>query len=278
MPTVAEILKQSGMTDEQITALDARVMQGFTAILSTSEQAAAAAAAEKEAAELLGRKQRDMWEKEINPALNTWGTEKANYEARIAFYEKQNEEAKKNGFIAAGAPGAPSAAPAKDPETGKFVATETGSPKFLTIEQGANLVANATWAMQEHLRLFGKPPEDDLAILAREASDQHMPFRDHVSKKYGFETKRAELRAAEQKAHDDKIREEAVAAIRKEIADKQGNPSLRAAASSQFSSVRKAVEKGQFKSPVLLSKEQRREQTRQMIANDMADHAAETIQ
>jgi len=38
MPTVHEILKQSGLNDEQIAALDAKAIAAFTGVLSTAEQ------------------------------------------------------------------------------------------------------------------------------------------------------------------------------------------------------------------------------------------------
>ena len=38
MPTVQEVLKQSGLTDEQITALDAKAISAFTGVLTTAEQ------------------------------------------------------------------------------------------------------------------------------------------------------------------------------------------------------------------------------------------------
>ena len=37
MPTVAEVLKQAGMTDEQIAALDAKAMTGLGTVLSAAE-------------------------------------------------------------------------------------------------------------------------------------------------------------------------------------------------------------------------------------------------
>ena len=38
MPTVNEILKQSGLNDEQIAALDAKAITAFTGVLTTAEQ------------------------------------------------------------------------------------------------------------------------------------------------------------------------------------------------------------------------------------------------
>lgn len=119
MPTVHEILKQSGLNDEQIAALDAKAIAAFTGVLSTAEQerqtaqqaaqkaeeerqAAAeaatkaeqerqAAAQAQEAAEVAQRSNRQFYDESIAPALNNWGNEKANLEAQLAFLKAQNE-------------------------------------------------------------------------------------------------------------------------------------------------------------------------------------------
>jgi hypothetical protein len=132
MPTVQEILKQSGLNDEQIAALDAKAITAFTGVLSAAEQerqtasqaaqkaeqerqaateATAkaeqerqAAAQAQEAAEVAQRSNRQFYDESIAPALNNWGNEKANLEAQLAFLKAQNEAGRAAGFIPAEAP------------------------------------------------------------------------------------------------------------------------------------------------------------------------------
>ena len=165
VPTLAEVLKQSGWTQAQIDALDAQAQTGLTnfvtGIYQTAEQKEQAAAesakkaeeervaakAAQDAAELAQRANKEFYDTTIMPSLTGWEdkekalqTEIANANARAAFYEAQNKGAKDGGFIAADAPGfvAPVAGtPGRDGQ-GKFVAGgpggTPGSPTF-TMEQ-----------------------------------------------------------------------------------------------------------------------------------------------
>jgi hypothetical protein len=195
MPTVQEVLKQTGLTDEQIASLDAKVITGFSGILSTAEQErkaaaesvtkaeqerkAAAEATEKaeqerkaaaealEAQEVRKRSNDQFYEESIVPALNNWGNEKTQKEAELAFYKTQLESAKATGFIPTDAPGfqPPAAiapvAPQRDAQ-GRYVAGAQGgtpgSPTFTmeAIDQRlGNGISNIGWAMQEYQRLSG---------------------------------------------------------------------------------------------------------------------------
>jgi hypothetical protein len=263
--TVKEILKQTGLTDDQINALDANAIKGFEGVLTT------AAAAEAQAAENL-RLQRDMYENQVVPALNGWGSEKATLEAERDFYKKQNEGARVNGFIPKDAP--TSGAPPQDPATGRFVAGANpvpGSPAF-TAEQGLEAISNATWFPTEYQRLYGQPVPDDFMTLMKEATDNRYKFRDYVEKKYKFAEKRAEVAATKQKEHDDKIRNETTEAANKAWAEKVGNnPNVRQSpGSSQYDKINAGVKSGALKDPLTLSPEQRRGQTRQAIQTDIA--------
>lgn len=269
--TVEEALRSSGFTDEEIKGLDARAIQGFTKILTT-------AASEREAAELASRAQRELYDTQIAPALDQWGNEKATLEATAAFYKTQAEAAKGAGFIPKDAPGY--VAPGARAADGTFVAGANavpGSPGF-TPAQGITAISNATWAFQEHARLFNQPAPDDFETLLNEATAQKLPFRDYVSRKYKFAEKKAEVSAAAAKAHDDAIRKETETAIRKEYAEAGGNnPGVRVGQPSQFTKVRAAVTEGKRKDPLAMNAEERRANTRQMINQDIADNAAATI-
>jgi hypothetical protein len=76
--TVEEVLRQSGLTDEQIAALDAKIINGFTGVLSTAEQERQAAAQARESAEIAKRSNEKFYDETIAPSLNTWATERAN--------------------------------------------------------------------------------------------------------------------------------------------------------------------------------------------------------
>lgn len=284
--TVQEVLKQTGMTDEQIAALDSKVVAGFTTVLSTATQAETAAAAAKEAAELAQRAQQELYRDQIAPALDNWATEKANKDAEIAFYRTQMESARSAGFIPRDAPGYTAPAtqnpgvnvPQQDPATGRFVPganSVPGSPAYMTPQQTYAAVTNATWLINEHMRLHGAPLPDEIDTVLKEANDRRLDFRTYAAQKYKFDDKRAEIAANAQKAHDDKIRAEVAAAKDKEWAEKVGNnPNVRTPVVSSYADVAKAVASGQRKDPLTLTEAQRREQTRDYITTAIAQQTA----
>src|SRR5277367_5096961 len=254
MPTVHEVLKASGMTDEQITALDAKVMGGFTTILSTAEQA-------REAAELAQRKTTATIQEEINPALDKWATESATLTAERDYYKTLAEKAKEGGFVPGAAPFAPAAATTRDPG-GRFVPNANpvpGSPQYMTKAEGFTAVTSATWYISEYMRLHnGAPPPDDITVIAREADEQKIPFKAYVEKKYDFQAKREKIRADERKKEIDAATAAAVAENDKKWAEKIGtNPNIRAAETSRFSEINKAVADKSRPDPLTLTKEQR---------------------
>ena len=219
MPSVAEILKSSGLSDEAIAALDAKVLAGFNTVLSTSEQertaaqqAAAEAKAAQDAAELAQRANREFYDQTIMPSLTGWedkekqyAQEIANAKALAAFYEAQNKAAKESGFIATDAPGfdpTKVVTPARD-GGGKFVAGGGGTPgsPVFKMEEVENRIGqgldNSVWALQEYQRLSGGQfLPDSVSTLAQEASAVKLPFKDYVAKKYDFASKQAALQAA----------------------------------------------------------------------------------
>ncbi len=167
--TVHEVLKQSGLTDEQIAALDAKAITAFTGVLSTAEQerktaqeAAQKAEQERQAAttavqkaeeekqaaaaaleaQELRKRSNDLWyEESVVPALNGWGNEKIQKDAELAFYKSQLDGAKLAGFIPSEAPGFIPSAPAANVQSiqprdaqGRYVpgmpGSTPGSPTF----------------------------------------------------------------------------------------------------------------------------------------------------
>src|SRR5882724_6123508 len=210
MKTVAEILRETGLSDEQISALDPKVTAGLTQVVSTAQQTL-------DAAELAKRAQAQQYDEQIAPALDSWGNEKARLDAEVAFYKTQIEGAKAGGFVPANLPGAPT--PARQPN-GQFVANANevpGSPKLDKLRDdlgGAfSFLADTTW---KYRSLYGTEMPDAPTAIIREASAQRMDPATYAAKKYDFAGKEAAKRADEQKKHDDQIRSEA-----KAEADKQ---------------------------------------------------------
>ena len=272
------------MTDEQITALDAKVVTGLTQVVSTASQTL-------EQAELAKRAQQQQYDTEIAPALDKWANDSANLAAERDYYKTLALKAKEGGFVAAVEPFPGSSNPNPNPNPnhavrdngGRFVANANpvpGSPQYMTRQDGFSAVTAATWVLSEYMRLHnGAPPPDDIEVLANEASVQRMPLRQYVEKKYDFQKKRDEIKATAQKAHDDAIRKEESERVTKELTEKMGsNPMVRQAQTSGFSEVRKAVSENKRPDPLKMSREERRNVTRQNIAKDFAEHAAETVQ
>ena len=129
--TVADVLKQSGWSQEQIDALDAKALSGFNTVLTTASQAeataaqkqqeAAAAAAKAEAdrkaaeesaaaaktaqdaADLQKRSVDEFWKNTYNPGIAAWEKERqelarkaSEAQAEAAFYKTQREGYLKN--------------------------------------------------------------------------------------------------------------------------------------------------------------------------------------
>jgi hypothetical protein len=331
MPTVNEILKQSGLTDEQIAALDAKAITAFTGVLTTAEQerknAAEAsakaeqerqaaqkdaekaeqerkdAAAAKEAAEIAQRSNAEFYDKEIAPALNNWGTEKANLEAQAAFYRAQNEAARAAGFVPTEAPNyKPQEATNQQRDAqGRYVAgapgSTPGSPTFTmeAIDQRLGTgISNVGWAMQEYQRLSGGQfLPDSFDKLSEEATNARLPFRDYVSRKYDFAGKQAEIQRKAQEEHDAKVRQEAAAPFEAKLkeaevarqkaieetdrkwAEKVGsNPDVRISQPSRFADVARAVKANERPDPLNLNDSQRRQATSQAIRQEISETAA----
>jgi hypothetical protein len=256
MPTVHEILKQSGLTDEQIATLDAKAITAFTGVLTTAEQERQAAqeavakaeqerqtvqktqgeieqerqaiAAAKEAAELAKRSNEQFYANEIAPALNNWGNEKVQKDAELAFYRTQLEGAKAAGFI-------PSEAPAFQPQAsgvqprdqqGRYVAaapgSTPGSPTF-TMEDIRNglggTLGTLTDIQWKYQRLFNEPLPISPTQLVKEAEAQRLDPAAYAEKRFNFQAREQELVRKTQEEHDAKIRAEAAAPYEQKLAE-----------------------------------------------------------
>ncbi len=272
MPTVNEILKASGLSDEQIAAIDAKVVTGLTQVVSTADQTL-------EQAELAKRAQQQQYDTEIAPALDKWANDSAAAATKIAAYEAALKAAKEGGFqipeILTQAT-SPTAAGTRGPD-GKFVAGAgevPGSPKFVeNLRNEAAVavlgIADLNWKYQT---LFGKPMPDSPSILIREANAQRLDPVVYAAKKYDFAGRESTIKAEEQKKRDDAIRAEVSAAKDKEWAEKVGNnPMIRQAEASKFSTLDKAVKAGERPDPLKMNREQRHAATSQVIRKEIAE-------
>ena len=224
MPSVAEVLKQSGFSDEQIKAIDAKAISAFDSLVTDAEkqrlegeQARKEAQAAKDAAELAQRSNVDFYENKIAPSLTAWEEEKARIEntgarnaAEAAFYRTQAEEAKKAGFIPTEAPSfdptkfIPSAAQPRDGQ-GRYVAgapgATPGSPTFdvnQIYERAGNAVSLLTDIQWEHQRLFGQPLPISPTELIRQADAVKLDPKTYAARTFNWDTRRQQMQKDEE--------------------------------------------------------------------------------
>lgn len=233
MATVAEVLKQSGFTDEQIAAFDARAITAFTGVLTTAEQAQADAVAKaakaetdyqaskaaKEAAEIEKRSTAEFWENG-NKNVTYWDeqlkaaqTEKANAEALAAFYKAQNESAKGAGFIPKDAPEFTPTVPARAPN-GQYVpnapGSTPGSPTFTMTEVRDNLgsvMGTLTDIQWKYSQLYdGKPMPMAPTELVKQAEARKLDPAIYAAQVFNFQGREQELAQKSKELHESAIR------------------------------------------------------------------------
>ena len=279
MPSVAEILRASGMSDEEIGKLDAKVTAGLTSVLTTAEQ-------EREKAELAQRAVRETYDREINPALVQWANDKASMDTRLAAYESALKAAKEGGFQVPeilATPVVTPGSPIRNPDgtfrpSGAPAPVQTLDTNKLRDELGGAFafLADTSW---KYRNLFGTELPDPPTQLIREATAQRMSPADYAAKKYDFAGKERAKRESEQKAHDDAIRKETKEASDKEWSEKIGNnPNVRQAQVSAFSEVRQAVKEGKRADPLKMTPQERAKATRDNIRRDIAEQETGSVQ
>ena len=239
MPTLAEVLKKSGWTQERIDALDTQVLSAADGYISTVEQtalqasskaesdrkAAEAAAIEaksaQEASELANRNVQDFWAttyptslSEHNTALQAAEAARINAEAKAAWLQAQVDGAKAAGITLADAP---TFTPPKTPDPvngtrdgqGRFVPGPNGSPVFDTntvirnVSDGFNTIANIQWKYQT---LYGGQP---LPIapseLIAQADRLKLNPMEYASRTFKFAEKEEEQRQLVARKHDEDV-------------------------------------------------------------------------
>jgi hypothetical protein len=306
MPTVAEALKLSGFTDEQIKAFDPKAITVFDGMLTTAEKDRVDAAAARDQAELAQRSNVEFYETKIAPSLTAWEEEKSRIEnerarssAEAAFYRTQAEEAKKAGFIATEAPGFDAtrfAAQPRDP-AGRYAAgvpgTTPGSPTFDVNQvyqragDAVGVIADLQW---EHQRLFGQPMPISPTELIRQADAVKLDPKTYAARTFNWETRRLAMQQENEEKNREKIAAEAVAPWeaklkeaeelrKKDLADLDrkwaehtgNNPDVRLPQPSKFADISRAVKANELADPLTLNDQQRRAMTSQMIRKDLAE-------
>ena len=278
MPTVAEILRESGFSDEQITQMDGRAITAFSNVLSAAEAAK--------------QQNIDFYENQIVPSLTGWDEEKTKIEndkariaAEAAFYRTQAESARAAGFLPADAPGySPRDA------GGRYVANAPGgtpgSPQFFDVNKvyeragdAVGTIADIDW---RHRQLFeGRPLPISPSELIKQADARRMNPMAYADQTFGFQKREQELAAERQKTHDDKIRQDAEAARDKYWAERTGsNPDVRRPMESpRMTEISRATREGKpfgpagvvLKDPLMLGENERRQQTRVAIRSELAE-------
>jgi hypothetical protein len=245
MPTVAEVLKQSGLSQEAIDALDAKVISSLNGVLTSADKAQADALAKekaatdaaikadadrkaaeasakaaqeaRDAAELNKRSVDDFWANTYNPGVADWEKQKAEMakiaadaKAEAAYYKAQRETIL--GPLGIKLEDAPEFKPAAvDPAkaAGGYVPGKDGSPVF---DMNA-LVARASDGFNtianiqwKYQSLYdGAPLPISPTDLITKADQLKLSPMDYATRAFRFTEKEEEKRAAAAKAHDDGI-------------------------------------------------------------------------
>ncbi len=268
--TVAEILKETGLSDEVIKTLDPALATGITNIVTTAQQ-------DLEKAENARRLQQEQYSTEIAPALDAWGNEKAAYDSEKAALRAALKAAEEGGFkipdiLKTQAAAATAATTQPRANDGKFVPGATGSPEFVKLKDDIGgafaFAADTQW---KYRKLYGQEMPDSPTAIIREAVAQRMDPATYAAKKYDFAAKEAEQSKAARQAEIDA----AVAAEKtkweKDAAERAGsNPMINRAEASKYSAISTAVKAGDRPNPIGLTREERHRATSQSIQKDIA--------
>lgn len=252
MPTVQEVLRQSGFTQEQIDAMDAKALNTFGTMVTSAETDRSAAAAaqaraeadlkaaheatakaeaerkaaieERERIELVGRSNTEFYETKIVPGLTGWDEEKTRLEnervqalAQAAFYRTQNEGAKAGGFIPADAPGYVAPKVEERDGQGRYVpgGVTPGSPVFdskVLIKNFSDGAAMLSNIEWKYRKLYDGVMPIAPSQLIAEADAQKLSPEAYAEKRFNFSAREMELTTQRQREHEAKIAADASAA------------------------------------------------------------------
>jgi hypothetical protein len=234
-PILADVLKQSGWTQEQIDALDAQAKTGLTNYVSNiyqtaeqkettareasakaeadrkaSEEAVVAAKEAQEKAELEHRSALDFWNNTFSPGMSAWEAEKsrlakeaADARAESAFYKAQRESYLGTlGIEPANAPiftPSPTVVPPAPQDPNRT----PGTPTFTINEVRDNLgstLGTLTDIQWKYHSLYGKPmPISPTELVRQSEANKYKDPATYASQIFKFSEKEAEIRQSEHK-------------------------------------------------------------------------------
>jgi hypothetical protein len=278
--TVADVLKETGWSEDEIKALDQTKMEGLTRVVSSANES-------QEKAEFALRAQREEYDKTIAPALANWADRDTVLSTKLAAAEQFIAKVKDSGYlpkeILEAIPTITPSTPATRGADGKFVPganASPGSPAFVDLKKelagelgsAFSFAADTQW---NYRRLHGKEMPDSPTALIREAAANRMSASEWAAKKYDFAGRESAIKAEEQKKHDDAIRMEVEKKKDQEWAEKIGNnPNVRIPQESAFSSISKAQAEGKRQDPLKMSPEQRKANTHANIQKEFAERSS----
>jgi len=236
--TELEWLKQeSGMTDEEMTAMEAVTGSGkFKAFLVKAVAANSQAASDKSAAEQARLDLESRYNNEFIPEMRKVTQDSLRAQAEAAAAKAQLEAARQYGIVPdqigeVRAPGSPSA-----PVT-PSVPMQSGPDFNEWSQRQSRAILTLNDLNAEHFKLFGSPLSNSQALVEKVEREQTLGRKDYTLNKAwedlnNVPAKRAEMAAAERQKHDDTIRAEE----RKKIHEAGGqNPNVRSGQPSRFS-------------------------------------------
>jgi len=246
--TLEQLLKEKGQTDDQIKNILSTLGPARDVFESelreadrknTEAQAALASATEKET------RIDKFWKEEATPQINTWSSEVASAKAREAFLRTQVDEAKKQGFIAAELPGDGGAAAAAAGGAAAAAAAAAGGnghranpnsnevPGSPSMSEILNAITTVSRLEGEHQKLFGEPLID-LPEIMEEARKTGRKAIDVWATKYKVQERRDTIAREAKEKETAELTKTIETKVRKEYAEKYGDPNRAPMVPSRF--------------------------------------------
>lgn len=250
--TIAEVLKQSGWSQEQIDALDAKALNGLNGYVTSvqteaekkelaakeltakaeadrkaAEASEAAAKAAQEKAEYEQRGTKEFWDNTFTPGMAAAEEEKkrlakiaADALAESAFYKAQRESYL--GTLGIKPEDAPvftpqnvTPPPAVDPNKTPGTPVYSEDAFLKRVDKGVYTIQDIGWKYQQ---LYGMPIPISPSELVSKADALKLNPMEYAARTFKFAEKEEERRQADARKHDDEIR--AAAAAERDAAHK----------------------------------------------------------
>lgn len=250
MPTVAEILRNAGLSDYEINSLDDRTTQAFGQVLSE--------------AELQKQSVDSFWANTYAPGIQQWETEKQALAQRLAAAEGRAAAAERERQVLAESGVITDSSSQSRNSAGQYVTP--GTPSFSNVDANdlvsrvATGIGTVLDVSHRYQQIYGKPLPVNPSVLISEADSLGISPAELAERKF-------QLTKKEQEQQIQKIRDEERAKVAKEYGEKFGpNPDIAVPrGSSGFSDIQRAVKTGERKDPLKLDAAGRRQQALQAI-------------